>query len=394
MRELRDVMTVLRSAADRRSVAPASLLMVGPFPPPLHGLSKVNEAVAQALHSAGVEPEIEDTAASTLDRSLSARLGRLALAFDGLARMAIRRNLHGGTLYMSVSGGWGKVYEVGFVLLARLRGMRVFLHHHSFAYLSRYSRLARVLALAAGERAVHVVQSPGMAKLLGSMYGVNRVVPVSNAVFLMGEEPEARVRRCLRTIGFISNIAEEKGIFEFLDLAEAVREADLPLRVPLAGPFQDARTERLVRERLSGLPEVEYVGPRYGREKEEFFASIDALVFPTRYVNEAEPLVCHEAMSRGIPVIACGRGCIPEIVGDECGLVVDPAESFVPGAMARIEEWVGDPVAFEAASRAAARRFREIYADNQRRWEALLAEMTGSDTAGLSVPEEKGAWTG
>ena len=292
--------------------------------------------------------------------------------------MATYRDVQGAALYTSVAGGWGQVYEIGFMLLARLRRMRVFLHHHTFAYLSNPRLLTRILTRVAGSSAVHICQSPGMAGRLRSVYGVRRAVPVSNAVFLM-EDSAAQVepRRHLRTIGFISNICEEKGVFEFLDLAAAARERGLSLRARLAGPFQDARTERQVRERLAGLPEVEYVGPVYSAEKEEFFSGIDVLVFPTRYVNETEGIVNHEAMSRGIPVIAYGRGCIPEIVGPECGLVVDPAEPFVPPALAQLEAWLADPALFEAASKGAALRFRKTREQSQRRWEELLEEMTG-----------------
>jgi|GEM_PF-3980189 len=60
---------------------------------------------------------------------------------------------------------------------------------------------------------------------------MRRAVPVSNAVFLAtSNSSTVEPRRRLHILGVISNIAEEKGIFEFLDLAEAVREADLPLR--------------------------------------------------------------------------------------------------------------------------------------------------------------------
>ncbi|MFZ5652791.1 MAG: glycosyltransferase, partial [Pseudomonadota bacterium] len=154
--------------------------------------------------------------------------------------------------------------------------------------------------------------------------------------------------------------------------------------------FQDAATERAVRARLESLPQVEYVGPQYGAAKDAFYAGIDALVFPTRYENETEGIVNHEAMSRGIPVIAYGRGCIPEIVGADCGLVIDPAEPFVPAALAKLESWLADSAAFEAASRAAAARFVRTYEENQARWRALLADLTGTAAAPESAPAAGG----
>lgn len=354
------------------------LIMVGAFPPPVHGMAAVNAAVRDALLRAGAGPRVVDLAAPSLDRSLMARLGRLPRTLRGLVRVATMPGLRGGTLYMSVSGGLGQLYELAFVSLARLRGMRLYIHHHSFAYLNAPSRLTRVLTKAAGASAVHAALSPRMAELLRAIYGAVRVAPVSNAVFLVnGEGGVDEPRRRLGTLGFISNITAEKGVFEFLDLMDEVREAGLPLRAKLAGPFQDAQTEQRVRARLARLPAVDYVGPKYGVEKDAFFASIDALTFPTRYVHEAEPLTLHEAMSRAIPVIAYGRGAIPEIIGPYRGQVIEPDEPFAPAALTQIEDWLADPAAFAAASETAAWRFTETYAQSERRWQGLLDKLMG-----------------
>ena len=358
------------------------LTMAGAFPPPVHGMAAVNAAVRDALRQAGVTATVINLAAPSLDRSMAARLGRLPRVLRGLGRLASQSALRGGTLYMSVSGGLGQIYELAFLLLARLRGMRVFLHHHSFAYLDRPGLLTRTLVRAAGADTVHIALSPGMAERLQLAYGAVRVTPVSNAVFFVPPGKASVVRKRFATIGFLSNIAAEKGIFDFLDLMAAAGSAGLPVHAKLAGPFQDADTEQAVRDRLRSLPQVEYVGPQYGAAKEAFYAAIDALAFPSRYVNEAEPVTVHEAMSLGIPVIAYGRGCIPEIVGTDCGLVIDPAEPFVPAALAKLESWLADPAAFQAASQAAAARFAQTYDENTVRWQALLEDIVGAHPGG------------
>lgn len=352
------------------------IVMAGPLPPPVHGMAMVNAAVRAALQKAGVEPLVIDLSSPNLNRALAARLRRLPKVARGLAGLIRACGLRGATLYMSVSGGLGQAYEVLFALLARVRGMRVFLHHHSFAYLDAPSLLTRWLVRVAGSDAVHITQSPKMAERLNRVYGAARVVPVSNAVFFVPPNSAAPIRPRLETLGFLSNITPKKGVFAFLDLCAAARDKGLPLRARLAGPFQDGETERQVRAQLATLPGVDYVGPKYGAEKDDFYAGIDALIFPTRYVNEAEPVTLHEAMSHGIPVIAYGRGCIPEIVGPDCGRVIDPSAPFVPAALAQIDAWLADSAAFEAASKAAVARFSETYAQNEQCWRTLLSDLT------------------
>jgi len=355
--------------------------MIGAFPPPMHGMAAVNDSVRAQLQAAGAAPQIIDLATPSLDRSLMGRLGRLPKVIRGLVRFANMRFSQGGTLYMSVSGGLGQLYEVAFLVLARSCRMRVFLHHHSFSYLDRPNQLTALIVKIAGQSALHIALSEWMANRLKSVYKVAHVKVLSNAAFFVSEDEPSRttLRQRLETLGFLSNISFEKGVFDFLNLFTLLRDAGLPVRGKLAGPFQDKKTERQVRKHLTKLPDLEYLGPQYGADKKAFLETIDVLVFPTRYVNEAEPLTLHEAMRSGLPVIAYGRGAIPEIVGAESGKVVDLAEPFVPAASAQIRAWICDPEAFVAASTAAAHRFSETYDQNEKRWFELMTELLGEE---------------
>lgn len=351
--------------------------MVGAFPPPVHGMAAVNAAMLNLLEEEGESPLVINLAASSLDRSLLARLERMPRILRGLWQLTFQPGLNGSTLYMSLSGGWGQVYELAFLVIARLRRMRVFLHHHSFAYLDHPSHVTRFLALMAGSQAIHITLSPGMAERLRSVYaGIRNVVSISNATFLLNDSSKvAPLRAHLRVLGFLGNIAEEKGIYEFLDVCAATQRQGIKIKAKLAGPFQDSETERAIRHRLDDLPMVEYLGPVYSADKEAFLKSIDLLVFPTRYTNEAEPLVVHEAMMHGVPVIAYGRGAIREIVGKDVGLVIEPTTPFVPAAITQIKDWIDHPESFTQCSHSALERFASSMHENLLHWDALRDEL-------------------
>ena len=353
------------------------MFMVGAFPPPMHGMSVVNEAVYGQLERMDIPLLGINIAAPSLDRSISTRLARLPDVFRGMLRFGIRAR-HGETLYMSVSGGFGQLYEVLFLLLARLHGMRIFLHHHSYAYLDQRKALSRVLVSVAGSGATHIALSVGMAAKLEPTYPqAKRVVVISNAVMLWEEAGSSVTHHhALAKIGFLGNISAEKGVFEFLGVAEKMEAIDKSVQAVLAGPFQDSEIERLVRERLTRLRSVKYVGPKYGQNKAAFFREIDVLLFPTR-LNEAEPLTIHEAMMHGVPVIAYGRGAIGEIVSSVSGLVIDPEHDFVNRAVAQLQAWKESPQALQQASRAARERFDAICAESNRRWESVRMDMCG-----------------
>ena len=63
-----------------------------------------------------------------------------------------------------------------------------------------------------------------------------------------------------------------------------------------------------------GVKFVNYLGPKYGDEKNFFFSNADIFVFPTYYFNECFPLVLLEAMQYKLPIITSCEGGIPDIV--------------------------------------------------------------------------------
>ncbi|WP_299256768.1 glycosyltransferase family 4 protein [uncultured Kushneria sp.] len=352
------------------------VIMVGPFPPPVHGMASINLCVYNDLTQKGKQVKCLNTSARDLKRNYFSRLARLprviATFFLFIINVGQCKNL-----YSSVSGGKGQVYEVLFIAVARAFKKRIYLHHHTFSYLDNYSRLTMLMTKVAGPEARHIVLSEEMAQKMRDKYGAKRVIAVSNSAFLVNNE-SATIKKepnsDLMSIGFMSNIAKEKGIFEFLDFFIEANKKGLPIKGEIAGPFQDDEVKSVVLERLKKLPNVEYLGPRYGAEKELFYNGIDVLLFPTIYANEAEPLTIHEAMSHGLPVIAYGRGAIPEILGKESGVVIDVHQPFVSIALTHIEEWTKTPVLFNRLSCNARDTFGRCRSSNISIWNEISSQ--------------------
>lgn len=351
-----------------------SIAMVGAFPPPMHGMSAVNAAVRDRLIATGAGVLVLDVAAPSLDRGLLQRLCRLPRFLQGLIRLALLRGIEGKPLYMSVSGGFGQVYELFFLVVARVKHMRVVLHHHSFAYLDQPSRLTNTLTRFAGASALHIVLSQGMGRRLTARYSVaSQVMVLSNSALLLDgcvDKPRGSKRAALGVIGFLSNLSAEKGVFEFLDVCRAAQRTDLSLQAKLAGPFQDVETERRVCTLLKELTNVEYLGPLHGEAKIGFYQAIDVLLFPTR--NDAEPLVVLEAMREGVPVIAYGRGAIPERVNERCGYVVPVGGNFVDEARSVLRKWQANPALWQATSQFARQAFLDLLAEGLASWVRLI----------------------
>lgn len=345
--------------------------IVGPFPPPVHGAAEVTRWIAEKL-----EPvvKIEKLPISPGDgyKGLRYHLSRIGRVISAACALVVGR----GPVYLSAAGGFGLGYNVLLAATARLLARRVFIHHHSFAYIDRPDLLARLMVRAAGPSAVHICLCHRMAGLLIERYGHAHTIVVSNAAFYPPDRNPlpTLVNRPLR-IGHLGNLSIEKGLDAVIAVAESLVKKGVPIQLMLAGPASDEPASALLRDARKKLGTyLTEFGPVYGAEKKQYFESLDLFVFPTRYINEAEPLVVFEALSHGLPVIAFDRGCIAEQVG-EAGLVVGPDADFVARATALIAAWAADKGAYDTVRKSAYERFQGLHGNAEHQLTDLLKRL-------------------
>jgi glycosyltransferase involved in cell wall biosynthesis len=355
------------------------ICMIGVFPPPVRWKTLINFLMKQKLSNFGARLEIVDLPASS-STSFAARFarffrmtGKIGFALKVLISKANR------SVYISFSGGYGQLYDILFLSLARLFRKKIYIHHHSFAYIDRFSIITQTAFFIAGKRAVHIMLSENMGLLLKERYrGINKTVWVSNAAFIdVREDGKQERQQDNIRVGFLSNITAEKGIFEFLVIAESLKTS--PIEMKIAGPFDDEITEKAVMGRIANLKNVEYMGPKYGGDKSAFYDGIDVLLFPTKYANEAEPVVIHEAMSHGVAVIASQRGCIGDMLCSNEGLLVESTDDFVEIAVKQIESWDRSGDELLRIKSNARRRFNSLREISLGNLDQLFEQMIGND---------------
>jgi glycosyltransferase involved in cell wall biosynthesis len=188
---------------------------------------------------------------------------------------------------------------------------------------------------------VHVVNSEGMGVALANIYsGINEIIAISNAAILSLDncnhvsEVSSRSKGCLR-IGFMGYFDDHKGVDFFVDVIGGLNSSsDISVVGKAVGPVYD---QEFFSELLSRSPNnIDFSGPVYGEEMTAFFNDIDILLFPSKYLNEAEPLVVHNGLAYGVPVISTNRGCLTDVLkGYELCNVFDEA-SYVGKAQAFI----------------------------------------------------------
>jgi glycosyltransferase involved in cell wall biosynthesis len=326
-----------------------SVVFVGAIPPPATGAANVNASLAAYLQDQGLEVRVVDTGSADVRRTWSAKVRRIPRVIGAVAEF-LGRVRGRPVVYLSINGGLGQLYDLPFLLVSRLMGLVVYVHHHNYTYLDTPTWLMRLVVRLAGRGATHVVLCGQMRADLTRVYPrACRVYVQSNHAFA-GDSSRARRREVVSTVGFLSNISAEKGIVEFLDLMDALSAVERKVRGLVAGPFAGPSVRRKVLQRIAQVEQLAYLGSLSPIQVDQFYRSIDVLVMPTRYPNEVQPLVIIEAQSRGVPVVAWERGCIREL-GENGGVeVIERGEDFVAACLSLLVRWGNHPGEVQRAS--------------------------------------------
>jgi len=119
---------------------------------------------------------------------------------------------------------------------------------------------------------------------------------------------------------FLSNMILTKGWKLLFDVAELICEKNDKINFIFAGQITSDKSyvfrtfsETRFKER------IQYVGPKYGIEKEKLLKNADIFCFPTYYPLETFGIVNLEAMKYSLPIITSNIGGISEVVIDRKG---------------------------------------------------------------------------
>jgi len=240
--------------------------------------------------------------------------------------------------------------------------------HGSDVELARRSRMfGRILTRALEPADALIVVSDEQARYLresGEWDGPLDVIPSGVPVELLererpGRDPHADSATGRFTLVYVGRLIENKGVLDLIDAfgeLDARRPGEARLLLVGSGPLESRMRERVVARGLGSR--VEFLGRLPHERTVDEIASADALVLPS--YAEGSPLVITEALALGTPVIGTRVGAVPELVGEDGGVLV--AAGDIGGLADALEVWVTDCVTAREAGEAARARIARTHA--------------------------------
>jgi glycosyltransferase involved in cell wall biosynthesis len=357
--------------ADQASLP--AVLLIGPTPPPYHGLTIIT---SMAKRSPVLARSFRIQHLDTADRRGLDNIGRLDL---GNVLFALRHGFmlltqvvkhRPDVIYLPIaSNTWGSVRDAFLLLIARLTRRRIATHLHGSDWRRFYDNAPGPVRwlLRRSTNSMHAVGvlSEGLRPIFAGVVPAERVhvaTPWIEDPFPNGaprREAGARI-----TIAYVGMLYRPKG---FLNLIEALGSVTTPdVRLVLAGGWyseeERADAQALV-ERLEVQDRVTFTGRIDEQQKWKLLESADIFVFPG-IQPEGLPLAVLEAMAAGLPAIATPMGTIPEAIRHEReGLIIQPGD--VRGLAAAIDALAADPGARHRMGAAARLRFESRYTEER-----------------------------
>ncbi|UFS98890.1 glycosyltransferase family 4 protein [Nocardia huaxiensis] len=231
-------------------------------------------------------------------------------------------------VHIHVSSYGSFVRKYIFELIARALRRPVVLHVHGSDFRVFYDRGSTLLQAAMrdslrGAKAVIALGNPWGEALRGITADA-RILVIPNAVELstkVNQFPDGEVQ-----VLFLGEIGERKGTFTLLDAwKRMVDAADGPVRARLTivGHGDSDRARKQVADLGIG-DTVEVLGWVTMEQRAEIVNNSQILALPS--LREGQPMAILEAMAKGMCVISCPVGGIPDQIPEGCGLLVTPGE--------------------------------------------------------------------
>jgi glycosyltransferase involved in cell wall biosynthesis len=314
------------------------MLVLADFPKPIHGMSAMNVKIVEKL---GGGVEVVNSCPSFFHRFFGTRWWYVAKFFYSTFILfkvifLFIRNRYS-VFYRPINGGFGQLFDVFYIGVARFFGARIYIHHHSFQYLNRKSYIFNFLNNIAGEEAVHISLGGDMSEKLEVIYSIgnNRIRVVSNSSFFDDScnEPSCTKGDRMLSVSHMSNLCLEKGIGRYAEICYELQNLGMSFVALLAGPVLNVETQNVLNDMQKRLTNFVYLGPVYGQDKFDFFKKSDVFVFMSEYENEAEPLVLYEAAAQGAKIYCTQRGCMKDVARQIKGQSF--ASGYTPGIIAQ-----------------------------------------------------------
>ncbi len=305
------------------------ILIIGPFPQPVFGVSLSNMVLKKGLTSRGFDVRAIDTATSTTIDSTQGAFSLRKLSFlKHYTRLY--KVLSPDIIYCTTGQTFfGIIKYAPFVLLAKILNKSTIVHVKGGYIKASYENMSnlkrRISKFILKSYSKGIVLSSSLEPLLQDFLPPDKIFVQHNFIqdSLIISEDEVFKQKELKAVRviFLSNLIPEKGIYQLLEALDVLNVNNIPFQAKVAGHIPNGHQDLI--EKMNNIKNLEYVGIVKDRAKIDLLSWGNVFCLPTYYSMEGQPISILEAMGFGNVIITTKHAGIPDICSDKNAVFVE-----------------------------------------------------------------------
>ncbi len=303
------------------------ILFILPLPPPYHGSSVISEQLSRSrVLNQSFECHFINLSTSRTICEIGRKPFRKIYRYVVLLFNVIHElwTFRPALCYIAITAkGIGFYKDALIALVVKIFGVRIVYHFHNKGASTRQNYMLDDLAYRLTfHDSYAIILSNRLHYDIRKYFPKDKVFVCPNGIAALEVDLKRRSELTkppeISRLLFLSNLIESKGVFVLLEACRILAEKRIAYICTYVGNEGDVRGQELLfKVHELGLDDrVEYLGAKYGSEKEQILQTAGIFVFPSYYDYECMPLVIMEAMQHGLPVVSTSEGAIPDLVID------------------------------------------------------------------------------
>ena len=304
------------------------ILFILHLPPPVHGSAVVGQNIknSKAINSSFECNYVNLNTSHSIDeigKNPFIKINRyIKIVYQILKQLIVNKP---DLCYLAITAkGMGFYKDAVIALLVKLFKVKLIFHfHNKGVYSQQHKKINHFFYTIVFRKTDAIILSRLLYSDIERYFSLDRVFLCPNGIeyseiasLYHFDEKKSYIRNNKNELLFVSNLIESKGVLLLLEALKIIKDKKHSFHCTLIGAEGDVSADQLQKKiiELELEEHIIYVGRKYGKEKEYFFANATIFVFPTYYHNETFGLVNVEAMQHYLPVISTFEGGIPDVI--------------------------------------------------------------------------------
>ena len=300
------------------------------LPPPAQGISIVSSWVVQFLKDQPIKLEVVNTLASRSRMYSLTRLTKFLVSFAKVLAAPPKS-----TIYIALSHGQTLYLQMLIIFLAKFKKLRVLAHHHTYLPITQPRKLINLICHTFIKNKVeHIFLSDEMKEQYFRIWSPREKlwVVTNHQVAFNRTNGLIKTRKFPgRNMTYSGRMSSEKGFWDAAAVSRKILSHNKHMSATFLGPIMELPISKEILNLKDEFGDrFEHISIYDENVLQSKLYASSYFLFPSRYVNEASPLVVLEAQALGNICITSDLGSLShDVLSPGCAVKIDSWSSSV-----------------------------------------------------------------